>query len=1402
LQTILRFKKLSRIGLTTPLLMLLGIVCLCPGTASAATSCASPANAIVAENCLAGSPGSEWDIPTWDMGDPTIQGFATEISVNQGATIGFKVNTPAAAYTINIFRLGWYAGLGARKIASISPSASLPQKQPDCLVDQPTLLTDCGNWGLSASWTVPSTATSGVYIAKLTRSDTGGSSHMIFIVRNDSSHADILFQTSDPTWQAYNHFSPDFYDCMTTTNCRGYKLSYNRPFTTRSVEPQTWVFNAEYPMIGWLESNGYDVTYAAGLDTDRLGAGPLKNHRILMSNGHDEYWSLGQRTNVETAIAAGVNFASFSGNTTYWKTRWENSIDSTGAPNRTLVSYKETWANARIDPLGPSTWTGTWRDPRFSPLGDGNRPENALLGTLTAVAGQWVGDITVPQTDGKLRFWRNTAVAAQSPGQTATLSQGILSSELDVDADNGARPPGLMHLSTTPVTSSNVLLDYGTNVGNGNVVHNTTLYRSPSGALVFAAGAYDWAWGLDSDHDRGELGSVTDPSMQQATVNLFADMGVQPANLQPGLIAASQSTDHTPPTSTIVSPTAGSTLVADAPTTVSGTAVDAGGGVVGAVEVSTDNGATWHPATGRESWTYSWTPIVSGSATIRTRAVDDSGNLEVPGTGTAVTVSGDSFLSIFPVTVNPGVIDSGPDTALETGVRFTADVNGYIRGIRFYKSAANTGTHIGSLWSSSGTLLATATFSGESASGWQQVLFTNPVAVTANTVYVASYHSTVGHYAGDGAFFISNAFNNPPLHALGTDASGSNGVFAYGASSTFPTETYNGANYWVDVVYSTTQPPAIALTSITVTPASPTLTAGGAALALTANGNYADGSSRNITQQVTWSSSNVAVLTVTSAGTATPVAAGTAIVTAKLGTVSGTSTARVNAAPLAITTTSLPVDLTNIADTSSVMAAGGTGPYKWSISSGALPAGLTLNTATGVISGTPTVPGNYNFTVMVTDSATPKASVSRAFTLSVATSKSLWTAATVPTKPDAGPDVSVELGVKLRFDVAGYVSGVRFYKAAANTGTHLGNLWSSTGTLLATATFSGESASGWQQVNFSTPVAVAANTVYVVSYHANGGHYSADAGFFNGTGYDNAPLHALADGVSGGDGAFSYGTGSTFPNSSGGMTNYWVDAVFSTAAPALTFTAGALPAAVRGVSYSTTLKAAGGTTPYAWALATGALPTGLALNATTGVISGTPTTAANYSFGIKVTDSSATPQSVTATQTLAVGASGSITLWSASAVPAGLDAGSDNPVELGVKFKSDTTGHITGIRFYKASTNTGTHTAHLWSSTGTLLGSATFSGETASGWQQANFTTPVAITAGTVYVASYHSTIGHYSYDSGFFASAGFDHAPLHALADGVSGADGAFTYGSGSQFPSSGYNSTNYWVDVVFTTP
>ena len=139
-------------------------------------------------------------------GDSSIQGFSTDISVNAGQTVFFKINTPARAYEIEIYGSGSARAWVQGGFPTIAPSAKLPQTQPACLSNAATQLYDCGNWSVSASWNVPSTAVSGLYFALLTRTDTGGESQIFFVVRNDTSHSDVLFQTSDETWQAYNDY--------------------------------------------------------------------------------------------------------------------------------------------------------------------------------------------------------------------------------------------------------------------------------------------------------------------------------------------------------------------------------------------------------------------------------------------------------------------------------------------------------------------------------------------------------------------------------------------------------------------------------------------------------------------------------------------------------------------------------------------------------------------------------------------------------------------------------------------------------------------------------------------------------------------------------------------------------------------------------------------------------------------------------------------------------------------------------------------------------------------------------------------------------------------------------------------------------------------------------------------
>jgi hypothetical protein len=140
------------------------------------------------------------------------------------------------------------------------------------------------------------------------------------------------------------------------------------------------------------------------------------------------------------------------------------------------------------------------------------------------------------------------------------------------------------------------------------------------------------------------------------------------------------------------------------------------------------------------------------------------------------------------------------------GVKFESSQAGFITGIRFYKGNGNTGAHVGYLWTSGGTLLAQANFTGETASGWQQVSFSSPFSIAANTIYVASYFAPNGHYADDQNYFAGGGVTNGPLTALANSTPGGNGVFVYANAGEFPNRTYKASNYYVDVMFSTTNP--------------------------------------------------------------------------------------------------------------------------------------------------------------------------------------------------------------------------------------------------------------------------------------------------------------------------------------------------------------------------------------------------------------------------------------------------------------------------------------------------------------------------------------------------------------------------------------------------------------------
>ncbi|MBT2450730.1 DUF4082 domain-containing protein [Streptomyces sp. ISL-43] len=1083
-----RRTRLLRYGLFTVVSALMATVLPPFAVADAADPCGPGTNAIVCENSKPGTPMSDWFAPS-AYGD--IKGFTAQMSVQAGETVQFKVQSPTP-YKVSVYRLGHYGGDGARLMSTAAQAAqNFPANFPQggnplsCTTKASTGLVDCGNWPVTSTWTVPSDAVSGLYMANFDQADGNGVMPYPFVVRNDSSHSDIVVQTSDQTWQAYNNYGgQDLYDgAGPAPDGRAYEVSYNRPM---DIGGENGIYGSEYQMISWLERNGYDVSYMSGIDMSTKGATQLQNHKVFMSSGHDEYWTQDQFTNALNARHAGVNQTYFAGNEVFWKTRLAPSIDGANTANRTLVCYKETklsfpQPNGIPDPSG--IWTGTFMDPASATNGRPFQPQNQVTGSLFSVNGYRSDAITVPGAFAKMRLWRNTTVANLTPSQTATFPVGTLGYEWDSDVEDAARPAGQIALSSTTVdiNDGKYRLDYGNTYGNGTATHSLVAFRDQtSHALVFGSGTVQWSWGLTNMPTGNPDDAVVteDKRMQQATVNIFADMGVQPKSLQSNLVAASASTDTTGPVITVTSPAANATVPALRPVTITGTSADSGGGVVARVEVSTDGGTTWKATTGIGSWSYKWTPTTPGPVQIKVRAVDDSVNIGATTTVPLTVGPQQCPCTVWPAAAVPGTVNAGDGSAVELGVKIRSSVPGSITGVRFYKSPANTGTHTGSLWSSSGQRLATGTFTNETASGWQQLNFSSPVPVKANTTYIASYFAPNGGYSFDTTFASADA-GLAPLTALKSGTDGGNGVYRYSGTGGFPATASSGSNYWVDAVLDTA---TASTTPPTVTATTPQSAATGTAITATVKATFSEGVD-----------ADTLVFTLKDPGGAT---------------VPGS---KVLSASNSATFTPSTELVLNTTYTASVQAA-------------------------DLWGNTMAAPVTWTFTT----SASPP---------TVNCPCTLWGPATEPTTANVGDDTnSVELGTRFQSTVGGYVTGITFYKGPGNTGTHTGSLWSDTGTLLATGTFGSETLSGWHQLHFTTPVAITAGTTYVASYHAPNGKYSVDGGYFTAA-HRSYPLVAPADGSGGSNGLYKYGAGTVFPNNTFGSVNYWVGPVFTTTAP-------------------------------------------------------------------------------------------------------------------------------------------------------------------------------------------------------------------------------------------------------------
>lgn len=535
--------------------------------------------------------------------------------------------------------------------------------------------------------------------------------------------------------------------------------------------------------------------------------------------------------------------------------------------------------------------------------------------------------------------------------------------------------------------------------------------------------------------------------------------------------------------------------------------------------------------------------------------------------GTPAPTPSPGETTLFSNSTVPPYSDNPDSQAVELGVQFTSSESGYIVGIRFYKGASSSGTNIGNLWSSSGTLLVTATFSDETASGWQEVNFSQPVAIQAGATYIASYFAPNGNYADNLGFFAGGGLSSGPLTASGS-------VYGYSATSKFPTQTYDNSNYYVDVVFSPlvgTVSPATSATGISTSSSItiPFLTAMDSESINSSTIQLENSSGGAVAANVTYDELNDTA-TLSPNATLTPGTTYTVVITGGAG---GVADANGNELPSNVTWTFTTAPGAPAVQ-SITPAAAATGVDENAVIQITFNEGLEANTVTSSnivlqnssgsnVAATLAYNSNNNTVTLMPDAALDAsatytvvveggnggildgngaamaANFTSTFTTAAALGSgtfSLWSDSTTPAWVDNPDPRSIELGLRFESTSGGDITGIRFYQSSANTGSHTINLWSSAGTLLATATSSSTSGPGWVEISFSSPVYIRANTVYVASYFTSVGNYSDNIGFFNSGSVSAGPLTALG-------GVYNYGSTSAFPSEVYEGSNYWVDVV-------------------------------------------------------------------------------------------------------------------------------------------------------------------------------------------------------------------------------------------------------------------
>jgi len=449
------------------------------------------ANPIVIENQKPGTTSWQLTRKASD-GVGQIKGYASSTSVNKGDTIDFHISVDKAQnYMIEIYRMGWYQGKGGRLVTSIGPLQGMRQPQP--IADHNTGLLYCP-WSVSYTLRIPQDWTTGIYVAKLTNAN-NYQNYILFVVRDDNRPADILYQQTVMTYQAYNDYPHDgktgksFYegpskgDVTLAGGQRAVMVSFDRPYSRDGAGK---FFNWEYYFIRWIEQQGYDVAYSTSLDLHTNGE-RLLNYRAFVSAGHDEYWTYAMFDAAEYARDHGVNLAFFTGNTIYWQVRMDPS--ASGVPNRTMIGYKNV---ARLDPIADRRLaTDKWRNV--------GRPEQALLSVMYPQGG--MGNNTAYRVSNG-NHWAYAGTGLQNGDKVAAV--------VGYEIDSYHNTVLLPSYKTLTVLASSPF--YGSKGRTFSA--DTTLYTTANNTSVFAGATVSWGWGLDKS-------GFIDPRFQKLTANIL-----------------------------------------------------------------------------------------------------------------------------------------------------------------------------------------------------------------------------------------------------------------------------------------------------------------------------------------------------------------------------------------------------------------------------------------------------------------------------------------------------------------------------------------------------------------------------------------------------------------------------------------------------------------------------------------------------------------------------------------------------------------------------------------------------------------------------------------------------------------------------------------------------------------